>query len=235
MSPGARGVCTVLLIAGAALSVDPRALAVAWLVLALAAASVGLGGVIVRFALVFIAPIALGALLINGLLHAPVPGDQWWSRFAVAAPAAMALSLRIAVIAAAFQLCFLPLIDGGRLITFLRTWRCTGRALVVTLGGVTLVAELKLRTRQVLESRLAQGLGAVTTWGALRQLPFVLLPLTVYMLDAAANRSDLWARRNLVERLERYRPSEAEPGFGAVSAAALVLCLGWLGVALWFR
>jgi energy-coupling factor transporter transmembrane protein EcfT len=233
VSPLARGVSTLLIIVGAIICVSPWILGVAWFILLVVAAQNSLLKAHLRVVAVFILPLGLTGLLIQTLLQPIQPDGSWLARLTAAVPLTASITFRVAVIAAAAQICLLPILFDGRMITFLRAWRLSDNAVLVTMGGVTLLAEVKLRVKQILEARLARGFGAATRWGATRELPFILLPLVVCVLDAAGKRSKFWLRRNLIERFAQFIPGTKQLDSQLASGLWLLGSGTWCAVAIW--
>lgn len=199
-----------LFMVGAGLCTNHWMLGIGWLIFLFALAQAGILRLHLHMYFAFLVPLALGILLVQGLAIPIEEGKGWWEPFGLVAPTTVLVVFRVAVIAAAAQLCLLPILNDGRLIAFLRAWRCAENVILVTIAGVTLLAEVRFRAQQILESRLSSGYGARTRMGAIRQLPFLLMPLLVYMLDAASKRSEYWVRRNLRQRLASYMPTTSD-------------------------
>ena len=233
VSPVARGLSTLLMIVGAFLYRDPLVLGAGWGLLAAVAARNNLLRAHARLAVVFILPLALTGLLIQMLLLPIQPDGSLAARLMQAWPSTASIAFRIAVIAAAAQLCILPLMFDGRMLSFLRAWHLSVNAILVTMGGVTMLAEVTVRIKLILEARLARGFGAATRWGAIRELPSILLPLFVHMLDAAEKRSKFWLRRDLISRFAHFCP-QSDDSESRLASSLWVLGSGtWCAIATW--
>jgi MFS family permease len=229
-----RGLSVGLFVAGATMSDNVWLLLGAWLSFMIALAMVGLVRVHLRLTLAFVIPLAVSSLVINTLITA-VPGELLSDRFGRAVPLALALAFRVSAIAAAIQLCFLPLIANGNLVNFLRAWRLPDSAVLVVIGGITILAEVRARGRQIFEARLAQGLGTANRWGALRQLPFMLMPLFASMLESSAARALLWQERRLVNQLANYRVTDQKTDSAYLWSARLFVSGAWCVAAVLWR
>jgi hypothetical protein len=201
-----RAVTAAVTLLGAVICHDTVLLYLAWLVLLGIMVAVGISALHARITLTFIVPIAVGATFIHGLAQYHDVSGGWWARFSGVAPKAILLAGRLGVVAAVTQWCIFPLTTDGRFISFLRTVGLRPRGVLILGATVTLLAEVRTRGRQIIEARLAQGRGFGGGAGVLLQLPLVLMPLMVNVLDTAAARADLWRARNLVARLSSYVP-----------------------------
>jgi hypothetical protein len=221
-----RGLSVGLFVAGATMADNVWLLLGAWLSFLMALTAVGFVRIHLRLTLAFVIPLAVSSLVINALI-AVAPGELPGDRFGRAVPLAFALAFRVSAIAAAIQLCFLPLIANGNLVNFLRAWRLPDSAVLVIIGGITILAEVRARGRQIFEARLAQGLGTANRWGALRQIPFMLMPLFVSMLESSAARAILWQERRLVNQLANYRVTDQKTDSACIWCARLVVSCAW--------
>jgi energy-coupling factor transporter transmembrane protein EcfT len=146
---------------------------------------------------------------------------------------ALVISLRLTVLAGAFQLIMLS-IPSRLLPATLRGWGLRGEGLVLALGVFAVEPELKLRAEQILIARRARGLLGGSRWAGLKQLPRLLRPLFVWSIRSAVHRAEVWEQRAMLLRVQLL-PNESVPfsvGAGYVSVA---LSAVWLVSVIAFR
>jgi energy-coupling factor transporter transmembrane protein EcfT len=236
VSPIMRGLSTLLLIAGAIFCLHPWLLGAAWLILLIAAVRSSIYRPHLTLIMVFVVPLALASASIQLLIQlSQHPYQGLLALLASAAMTALVLILHVAVIAAAMQLCVLPILFDGRMLFFLRSWKFSDDAIVVVMAAVTLIAEVKLRARQIIDARLARGYGKAIGFRGIQELPLVMLPLVIYLVDTAVKRSSFWVRRNLLSLFAHYSPSHQEKYSRVESITWLVGSATWCIAVLFCR
>lgn len=231
IEPRARGIATLLSLAGVLLCKEFAPLASFWLLVMIPLiVKARVLRAHLRFLAVVIAPISAALFVVWAWLIGAAPGMPVQSAPQQGAIFAAVTSMRLAAVGGLWQLCFLPL-DARALATTLRSWGLGGPGLAVALGALTILPEVGLRSRQVLDARYARGLIAGPGWlTRASQLPALLPPLMAWLLRSAVQRGDLWDHRGLVRRLLMIGSSERGGWNGAASATVLVAGLWVIAV-----
>jgi energy-coupling factor transporter transmembrane protein EcfT len=146
---------------------------------------------------------------------------------------ALLISLRLTVLAGAFQLIMLS-IPSRLLPATLRGWGLRGEGLVLALGVFAVEPELKLRAEQILVARRARGLLGGSRWAGLKQLPRLLRPLFVWSIRSAVHRAEVWEQRAMLLRVGLL-PNESLPFSVGAGYASVALSAMWLAGVVAFR
>lgn len=221
--PWVRGLAAVLAIIGTMTVTSVAGAGVAWLTVMLPLAAAG--GVVrkhLKFVLTFVLPISCALFVVWwGVVGAP-PGSPRGSAPGAGALYAGLVSMRLVLLGGVGHLC-LATIRPERLVPTLKAWGLKGELLVITVSGMTLAQEMRLRGEQVLTARYARGFVARRSLVSdLLQLPFVLRPMLAWVLRAAIQRGEVWQQRGLLERMSVTPPAE---GRYSLVAGALYLAL----------
>jgi len=226
--PVARGIATVLALAGTFCARNVVAVGVAWLAVVLPIAVVaGIGRRHLQFVLAIVAPITVALLVVWGWLVGAAPGAAVGSSPEAGTRFAALVGLRLALLGGIMQLCLLSIPTGDLVFTFKR-WGLRGEGLVIVVGAFSLLPELRLRADQVLSARLARGfVGKMSLLGRARQLPHLLRPLFAWALRSAVQRSEMWEHRGLILRLQSAA-EQARAWSGLTSITYVGLSAAWL-------
>jgi energy-coupling factor transporter transmembrane protein EcfT len=231
--PLARGAALMLAITGTVLATNPVPMFGLWVgVLIPALWSVGHLSRHVKFAIVVVGPAAASLFLVWGWLVGSPPGTH--------APGgttgieyAATISLRLLLLGGIFQLAILS-IPSVQLAPTLRAWGIRGPLLTIILGGFSLGPELLVRADQVVTARFARGLVPnVTPWARAAQLPWVLRPLTAWVLRSALQRGEAWEQSRMAVLIERASLVPLTCSRLA-SFACVVVGVGWLFILVRF-
>ncbi|HEY1921368.1 MAG TPA: energy-coupling factor transporter transmembrane component T [Tepidisphaeraceae bacterium] len=187
----------------------------------------------IKFLAVVQLPMTVMLVLVWGWVAKAPPGMPMGSDQAAGIRFALLISLRLTVLAGAFQLIMLS-IPARLLPITLRGWGLRGEGLVVALGVFAVEPELKLRAEQILVARRARGLLAGSRWAGFKQLPRLLRPLFVWSIRSAVHRADVWEQRAMLLRVQRL-PTESVPFSPAAGISSVTLSIIWLIVATIFR
>jgi energy-coupling factor transporter transmembrane protein EcfT len=226
--PRARGIATVLALAGTLCARDFLAVGVVWLAVVVPIAAVaGIGRQHFRFVLTIVAPIAVALLFVWGWLVGAPPGAPVGSSPEGGCRFAALVGLRLALLGGIAQLCLLS-IPTGELVFTLKRWGLRGEGLVIVIGAFSLLPELRLRADQVLTARLARGFVRKAGFiSRARQLPHLLRPLFAWALRSAIQRSESWEHRGLILKLQSAE-ARRKTWSGPVSILFLGLSTSWL-------
>lgn len=230
-NPIVRGVATALALIGTFIARDVTLLAIVYLIIVVPLLLFAkLGRVHTKFLLVGIIPLAIGLLLLWGVIVAAAPGMPNGSAPIEGVKHALLISVRLATIAGIFQLCFLSL-PFRELIAVLARWGVKGDSRVLIASAFTIWPELQLRAGQIVTARYARGLvkdRSFTT--TVRQLPFLLRPLLTWALHTGLARAELWHQQNLLENASQVSPSRR----GSVTADVfyVIAALSWMAMNL---
>lgn len=83
-----------------------------------------------------------------------------------------------------------------------RKWGIKGDALITSLGSYIVWVDVINRSDKILTARFARGFIPKRTFVAkLKQLPLLLIPLTVGIIRTAVERSESWEQKNLLNRI----------------------------------
>lgn len=180
-----------------------------------------------RFLLFILAPIFTSLVLVWVILVGAPPGLPLGSDPKKALEFACIVSLRLALLAGIFQLCFLS-IPKEELITTFRRWGLKGDTLIILVGAFTVWPELKLRAEQILTSCFARGLVTNRRVAARLSLaPVLMRPLVTWILRASLQRTEMWRERNLLDRFEGA-PRKHSGNLTLGGLVILLLSLMWL-------
>lgn len=225
--PLARGIATVLAVAGTLCVRGVEVTALVWL--ALLWPMLFFGGVWrqhARFVLAVVLPICLALLFVWGFLVGAPPGDAVGSSPRNGYHFAALVALRLAVLGGIMQLSLLT-IASEDLAQTLTGWGVRGEGLVIVIGAFALLPELRLRADQVLTARYARGFVRKSTMlNRGRQFPHLLRPLFAWALRSAIQRAELWEQRGLVARLQGDCGERRRYSLGS-SAFFLTCGVGW--------
>lgn len=186
-----------------------------------------------KYLVAAILPIYIALLLIWGVVVPPPVAEIGQATDASGYLYATTIALRLAGLGAVIQLCFLPLLKRGDLITTLRGWGLRGTSLIVTLSTLALVEDINYRVRQVMEARIARGMSPHGLINDIKQLPVVLRPLFVFILHSAIKRAELWHHRNLRHRLGDTQATR-EPASLPAGLITMGLAILWMGLNVHF-
>lgn len=186
----------------------------------------------VIFLAIVVAPIGIMLVLVWGWIVGAPPGALAYSDHAGGVTFAAETTLRIALLGGLFTL-VVRTIPQEEVVSTLRAWGCRKETLVVLVGTLALLPELRARAEQILTARYARGLIADRRFTSrLRQLPYLLRPLTAWVLRSALQRGETWAQRDLIARIERLPQNTANSSdtmsAGVIITAALFLMLSVL-------
>ena len=233
-SPRVRGIVLLVTLLAASLGNNPVILA---LLTAVGVAPVlTTQGILPRFlrtALVVVAPVAIGLILLWGIAlgappnHPPASDPEAGYRYASVVIA------RLTLVIAVLHACFLSL-TSSQLLLLLRSWGLRGELLMLLTAALALWPEFASRTEQIVAARCARGLmpdRRLLT--RLRQIPFILRTLLTAAMGNAMARMDLWQQQNLLRRLEGC----ADPGRGPVTSGTIagdaLFLAGGFGALIW--
>ncbi|MBI4026218.1 MAG: hypothetical protein HY360_14620 [Verrucomicrobia bacterium] len=228
-SPICRGLATLLALVGTFLAKDALLVASVYCaVLVPLLVSLRLLRTHAKFVLAGVLPLAIGLLILWGVVIGAAPGLPHGSAPIEGVKHAILMSLRLAMIAGLFQLCLLSL-PFGELMSVLANWGIRGDGQILVAGSLTVWPELQLRAGQIVTARYARGLvknrSLLTT---IRQLPFLLRPLLTWVLHTGILRAELWHQQNLIERAREATPPKNGTIFG--NAFFLGIAASWMTV-----
>jgi len=233
VSPWARGGASLAAIIGSVLVRDPLAMLAYWgLVLAPLFWGTETIGEHSGFALYVIAPLALALVGVWGWLVGAPPGLPPGSNPIEGGMYGLRISTRLLLLTGIFQLCFLTLPE-KELVYTLHQWGLGGSGVAVVVGGLSLWPEAKRRAEQVMTARYARGLVSDRRLlTRLKQLPFLLRPLLVWILRSGLERAEVWKQRGIVERIGDSEPDSFKTSSWA-DVFVLLAGFGWLAFGLW--
>jgi energy-coupling factor transporter transmembrane protein EcfT len=187
----------------------------------------------VRFLVVFVAPLAVGLLLVwGGLVGAP-PGEKIHSNWIGGIEYGLLVALRIAVVGGVFELAF-NTVRPSDLPGVLRGMGVNGDWMVIVMGSFALLPELMRRADQIMTARLARGsLSSSSLSTRLAQLPFILKPLFVWVVRSAIQRAESWEQKQLLSRVDVLSREANYSTMGNV--VWLLLGIGMVAAGLSFR
>jgi len=230
--PVPRLIALLLATAAAFVTAHLPLLFIATLVSILLLFRVGLHRSFFKFCLVIWLPMTLMLLMMWG-----IPSKAMESEFGTkphaAIEQAMVVSLRIALVAAVFQLALLS-IPPRLLPATLRQWGVRGEGMVVALGVIAIGPELSMRADQIITARRARGLLGGGRWSRLKEMPRLLRPLFVWSIRSAVHRSEAWEQRALLLRVQKM-PSQAAVFSATRSLVAVALSAAFLALAIMSR
>jgi len=112
--------------------------------------------------------------------------------------------LKVILIASAFQLLFSNNFE--ELVDTIRTLRIKGNLKLIILSTYSMIDEVQKKSYKIISARYAAGyVKKRTWWNAVRQFPYILIPLLTQLLEIAEERSKSWDEKNMVSLLENYR------------------------------
>jgi energy-coupling factor transporter transmembrane protein EcfT len=145
-----------------------------------------------------ILPFALCNIFLWGWLIGAPPGLPHGSDAQGGVLYAAAMTARLALLAAAFQLCFSGQ-SVPQLLALFRSWGIKGDLLLIVAGAFTLWPELRERIDHVVTARYARGLVRKRSiLGSIIAFPFVLRPVIFGSLHHSVERADMWQRQGLL-------------------------------------
>ena len=226
--PVARGIATVLAMAGTLCAGNLVWIGVAWLaVVCPIIVLAGAGRQHARFVLTIVAPIGLALLFVWGWLVGAPPGVAVGSSPHAGYHFAALVGLRLALLGGITQLCLLT-IPTSELVVTLKHWGLRGEGLIIVIGSFSLLPELQLRADQVLTARYARGfVRNANLLSRARQLPHLLRPLFAWALRSAIQRSESWEHRGLIAKVLAAR-EKTKTWSSVMSALYLGLAICWL-------
>lgn len=144
-------------------------------------------------------------------------------------PAFMAQMLTILKLAVYTTLIQIALIIPLPYVHFtFRKWGFRKDSLLILVSSYFVWMDVVKRSERILLARFSQGYIEKRTFMAkLRQIPFLLVPLIIGIMRTAAERSQSWDEKGLVERLETVRFSPVR-GTNAYNFTIVCLALSWL-------
>jgi len=230
-NPIARGLATLLALIGTFLARDAMLVVVVYLLVLLPLlACLRLTRTHTKFVFVGVLPLAVGLVILWGLVVGAAPGSPHGSAPAEGVKHAILVSARLAMIAGLFQLCFLSL-PFGELMGVLAKWGVKSDGQILIASAFTVWPELQLRAGQIVTARYARGLvknrSLLTT---ARQLPFLLRPLLTWALHTGILRAEMWHQQNLLEKAREASPPRNGTVLG--SAVFVIAAAAWLAVNL---
>jgi energy-coupling factor transporter transmembrane protein EcfT len=187
----------------------------------------------IRFLMLVQLPMTLMLVGVWGWVAKAPPGEPMGSDPHGGVLFALLISLRLTMLAGAFQLMMLS-IPPRLLPVTLRGWGLRGEGLVLALGVFAVEPELKLRAEQILVARRARGLLAGSRWAGFKQLPRLLRPLFVWSIRSAVHRAENWEQRAMLLRVQML-PSELRPFSSAAGYASVAIALLWLAAVITVR
>jgi len=185
-----------------------------------------------RFALYALLPLAFALVGVWGWLIGAPPGASQGSDPLGGVTYGLRISARLLLLTGIFQLCFLSLPEQELAYT-LQRWGLSSSGVAVVVGGLSLWPEAERRAQQIMTARYARGLvpnRRILT--RIKQLPFLLRPLLVWILRSGVERAEAWRQRGIVDQIGE---SDLE-SFETSDWANLVVTIagfGWLAFGLW--
>lgn len=232
--PYARGMATLIGIAGTLLARDPMVMAAGWCALLPLILICHVGSQHSKFLLFILLPVAVALVLVWGLYVAAPPGAPVGSDPAGGMRFAITIVLRLALLGGILQLSWLT-IHPTELPVVLNRWGLRGDALVMALGAWVLMPELQLRSAQVLTARLARGIAPNrSVVSRVKQFPFMLRPLFAWALRSAIQRSETWHQKRLITQLHIAVANHATMS-GRSGIVYILLSMCWLATNLILR
>jgi energy-coupling factor transporter transmembrane protein EcfT len=192
----------------------------------------GLSSLYYKFVLFIVIPMFFLTAMVWGVWIAAPPhvevGTDPYGGFTYS----IIMALRIMVIGGASQLLFLTIkpID---LPSYLRFLGFSTLSIVVILSSLALLPEVKLRLEQILIARAAKGLLKCRSFfsGAM-QLPYLIRPLVIWVLNSAVSRAEGWTKKLSVIQLLENRILHISM---RKSILSLVVCSLWFGLVVYSR
>jgi energy-coupling factor transporter transmembrane protein EcfT len=233
-SPYARLATLLLAVAATLLAQNPVATLAAYAVaLSVLLFCKGVRPAHAKFLLFAVVPFALWNALLWGVLVAAPPGAVPRTNPIGGVEYATLMTTRLALLALAFQLCFIGL-PIPRLLKLLRAWGVKGDALLIIAGSFTIWPELRDRADHVVTARYARGLVSKrSTWESLRALPLILKPVISNSLHHSIERSEMWEHQGLLERI--LEEPQHLRSFCAVDCFWFALASLWMIASVWTR
>lgn len=232
LHPYARALLLALFAVGTFSTQSVRVLALGWMLLLFLMAQGGVVATHLRFVARFMLPVLVGLFVIWGWLVGAPPSLPMHSDPSGGVRFAALTGLRLIVLGGAFQFVFLTIPPALLATTFYR-WGLRGQLLLIALGSYTLFEELGLRVDQVVAARYASGaVPSRSLINRMRQLPFVLRPLTTWTLRSAIQRGDVWADRQMARRLPALAARTPLPRFRFIDVTVSAVAVTWLFLAV---
>lgn len=182
-----------------------------------------------RFLIRFWFPLAAGLLVVWGVIVRGTPEVGRAAGMRAGLEFAGFVALRLAALAALFQVTFLSL-RGLRLATFLNQLGLPPFGTAVAVSVFNLWPDFARRTEQVVAARCARGLMPDRRFvSRAQQLPWTLRTLFVGSLGGSLDRADRWQAERLPERM-----MDAATSLNAGSEGNRILGILWcLAAAMW--
>lgn len=134
--------------------------------------------------------------------------------------------LRIISLATVAQLVLTIPLD--HIISTFKAWGMKGNVLILSLGAYTVWADMANRSDKIITARFARGFVAKRTLlSRLSQIPYLIIPLTIGMMRAAAIRSDSWDQKKLLHRIEIVEMDKINYGM-SLNVIIFITSLSWL-------
>lgn len=228
MSPRLKGIALLVLVSGAVIAVDPWILLTALSSLALVAWRTGNWRLLRSFLVGAILPIGIVLLVVwGGFVQAP-PGELLGSDPHGGLKYGVLTTLRLAVLGAAIQTVLLAG-GGDQVPALLHSWGIRKGAGIVIAGTFALLPEARRRLEQIVTARIARGvLGKRTWWRQFAQVPHVILPLMVWILNAAILRAEAWVERGTLARFDGRHRAAAVTGRNWDGLHIVAAAITWL-------
>jgi len=202
--PRLRATLVLLTIIAVVICKWPFWLFLVWLfVLLPTSAYAGVGRAHMTFCASFLLPIGIGLLVIWGAIVGAPPGAMPRSNPTAGTLYALTLLGRLTVFSCVVQILYLGL-SPQRLITELRGLGVQREFLLVTLGALAILPEVRMRAVQVYDAGRARGLlHRKSLPRRLRLVPYVLRGLFSWTIRSAIERARLWEERAIVGPVPR--------------------------------
>ena len=147
---------------------------------------------LINFTLIVAFPIFLSMALFFYI--APQSGYNSWGDI-------LERFFKLIVTASMFQ--FIFLIPFQKLYPTLKTWKFSTELIILIVGSISILEEMKRRAEKIVASRLARGYTKKRNIINLAShLPHVLNPLLVGVLRTSIERSDNWEQKNILGLIE---------------------------------
>lgn len=184
------------------------------------------------FLLFVTVPVAVALCIVWGGVLKSSPGQPIGSSMVDGFRYAGIISFRLALLGGITHACFYTL-TYGELVAFLRNWRVKGDLLTLIVSSLAVLAEVRLRIDQILVARYVRGLTGLSVFQRAFSLPSTLRPLVANSLRSAKERSDLWERRRLLDRVNHLGVSATSTVSRNVIAGTV--CLLWFSITIYVR
>jgi energy-coupling factor transporter transmembrane protein EcfT len=185
-----------------------------------------------RFALYAILPLAFALVGVWGWLIGSPPGASPGSDPMGGVMYGLRISARLLLLTGVFQLCFLSLPEQELAYT-LQRWGLGSSGIAVVIGGLSLWPEAERRAEQIMTARYARGLVPNRRFlTRVKQLPFLLRPLLVWILRSGVERAEAWKQRGIIDQIGKSDLESFKASFWA-NVVVVLAGFGWLFFGLW--